>query len=148
MCYLLISVSAPQSVSAQRPSVRAVLTGGGAEARGGRLCPRPANDSKSLALEGKFLIPVAMAELLGHASCRKAALCLLRLSMVCPGASLVSGPLNPDLFFISASQKQAKSQRKVFEGFLLLYIISVLPSGFRYQCMPWGFFFSPLLTAC
>lgn len=97
--------------------------------------------SKSLALKGKSLIPVPMAQLLGRASCRNASFYLLHVSLICTSASLVSGPLNLDLFFISASQKQAKSQRQIFEGFLLLYIISVLPGGFRDWCMPWGFFF-------
>lgn len=63
---------------------------------------------KSLALKGKFLIPVSMAQLLGHASCRKASLYLLHVSLIRTSASLVSGPLNLDLFFVSASQKQAK----------------------------------------
>lgn len=77
--------------------------------------------SKNLALKGKFLIPVPMAQAIGHASCRKPSSYLLHVGLMCSSASLVSGPFNLDLFFVSASQKQARSQRKIFlEGFVLI----------------------------
>lgn len=53
--------------------------------------------SKSSALKGKCLIPVATASLLGHASCGETSLFFAR-RFARTSASLVSGPLNLDLF--------------------------------------------------
>lgn len=105
-----------RSVSAKRSSARAVLTEGETEAHGGTL---PRTHSLRSELGAEMAIPNScLHDPAAHMSCRKVPLYLLHVGVIHASVFLVFGPSYLYFFFLSASKKQAESQRKLFQGLL------------------------------